>query len=228
MSNQLYFEFSETTKALGIVGCYFVMRGMKNSATNEEFQKLAQAELDEIRSSLTELAIQSDGVLAGFRLLHQKVNCSNRKHVASPENLLGMLLRNGRLPTINLIVDIYNLVSCQTRLALGAHATDKVEGGVELRLTKGDELFVPLGSDKPKPVGRGEYAYVDRSNEIICRLEVRQVEKTKVTLDTTSCFYIVQGNSNTPPMLVRMATERLIELTQRFCGGTVDMLYKCW
>jgi DNA/RNA-binding domain of Phe-tRNA-synthetase-like protein len=160
-----------------------------------------------------------DPVLAGFRRLHDAVGRSNKKNVASPENLLATVMANGRLPTVNVVVDIYNLVSLRTRLALGAHDIGEISGDVHLRLTTGSEGFWPLGSERPKPVGPGEYAYVDDRNDVICRLEVRQVERTKITIDTTECFYIVQGNEATDGPYLKAAADELVELTKRFCGG---------
>jgi DNA/RNA-binding domain of Phe-tRNA-synthetase-like protein len=156
------------------------------------------------------------------------VGVSNRKNVASPENLLRWLLKNGELPALNVVVDIYNLVSVRTRLALGAHDMARVTGGITLRLTNGSEGFVPLGSAEAKAVRAGEYAYVDDGNDVLCRLEVRQVEKTKVGPGTTGCFYIVQGNAATPDALIREAAGEVIALTTRFCGGEARMLHAPW
>ncbi|WP_096232156.1 hypothetical protein [Thermoanaerobacterium sp. RBIITD] len=88
-----------------------------------------------------------------------------------------------------------------------------------------DENYIPIGQDEPKPVKAGEYAYVDDANDIICRLEIRQVEKTKVTLDTKNCFYILQGNRATSKEYLEEAANRLINLTKRFLGGKEHILY---
>ena len=83
---------------------------------------------------------------------------------------------------------------------------------------------MPLGSDEPKPVRPGEYSYVDDDNEVICHLEIRQVEKDKVTEDSKNIFYIIQGNEATPQSLLQEAAEELIRLTTRFCGGAGRLL----
>ena len=91
-----------------------------------------------------------------------------------------LILKRGELAPINPVVDLYNLISIQSHLALGAHDIEYIDGNVNLRLTDGTERFVPIGADgQPEPVKAGEYAYVDDSNEIICHLETRQVEKRK-------------------------------------------------
>ncbi len=95
----------------------------------------------------------------------------------------------------------------------------KVEGDVTLRFAAGEERFVPMGQTEPEAVGAGEYCYFDGSGEVLCRLEFRQAEKTKMTEETTSGFFLVQGNPNTPRSLVERTLERMIELVQKFCGG---------
>ncbi len=125
---------------------------------------------------------------------------------------MNMLLKNGYLPNINLIVDIYNLVSVMTKLALGAHDLDSIKGDVSLRLTNGSETFLPIGYNKNKPISRGEYAYIDDNNDVLCRMEVRQVEKTKVTESTSNCMYIVQGNENAKEFSTVTATNTIYGL----------------
>ena len=140
---------------------------------------------------------KEDLILHGFRTLHEKVKRSNRKFPASPEELVRIFTETGRFPRINLLVDIYNFISLKTKLALGAHDMNNIKGNVTLRLTAGDEKFYPLGSNALTPVPPGEYSYIDDENNIICRMEVLQVEPTKITTDTTDVFLIVQGNENT-------------------------------
>ena len=221
----LQFDVSEKVLALGLNGVYFTMGGLCNKDTDPNFDLIKSQVVNEILEGLSMQTIEENSVLAGFRSLHQRVNVSNRKNIASPENLLSFLLQRRQIPHINLLVDIYNLVSIKSKLALGAHDIKHISGAVHLRLTNGGEIFWPLGSDKLKPVGVGEYAYVDDSNEILCRLETRQVEKTKVTLETTECFYIIQGSSASDAHYLKAVAEELITLTKRFCGGEERFLF---
>jgi DNA/RNA-binding domain of Phe-tRNA-synthetase-like protein len=222
------FSIDAAVARLGVRGAYLAMGGLSNRESDPAFAALRGQVLAEVRTGLTPEGLRDDPVLAGFRRLHSAVGVSSRKNVAAPENLLRQLLRTGELPRVNLLVDIYNLVSVRTRLALGAHDLAHASGDLRLRLTDGTERFVPLGAPEPKTVAAGEYAYVDEDNEVLCRLEVRQVEKSKVGLDATECFYIVQGNEATGDGLLRAAAEELIALTTRFCGGEARLLSAPW
>jgi DNA/RNA-binding domain of Phe-tRNA-synthetase-like protein len=222
------FIFTEEVRSLGVTGAYLVMTGVTNRERDPVFEAWQSEALAEVHATLEGSELTEEPVLTGFRRLHEAVGVSNRKNPASPENLLRYLLKKGSLPRINLLVDIYNTVSVRTRLALGAHDLAKIDGDVTLRLTNGTERYWPLGASQAEPVRAGEYAYVDRSGDVICRLEVRQVEKTRVTLATTGCFYIVQGNAATPEELIHAAVQELTELTTRFCGGAIRLLHAPW
>ena len=125
---------------------------------------------------------------------------------------------------INQAVDIYNLISLESKLALGAHNIDRVVGNITLRFTDGSERFVPIGQSEPIPVAAHEYSYCDDANEVLCRLEIRQVEKTKVDEEAQNVFYIVQGNDATPDELLRETAQRIIDLTTRYCGGQGEII----
>jgi len=222
------FVISEDVRRLGVTGAYFILRGVRNRAADPAFAALRDAEVERARSGLSRESIAADPVLKGFHLLHAAVGRDSRRNLASPENLREYLWKTGKFPQVNLLVDIYNLISLRTGLALGAHDLASVEGGIALRLTRGDERFHPLGAPGPEPVKPGEYSYVDDGNEVLCRMEVRQVEKTKVTETTRDVFYIVQGNPNTDEGLLRSATEELIRLTREHCGGELQLLEAPW
>ncbi|MCE1255312.1 MAG: tRNA ligase [Anaerolineae bacterium] len=222
----LNFNVSPEVSALGIKNICFRMDGLTNRESDPQFTALAVDAMEKIHAGLTGEALKNDPILLEFRNIHSRIGFSNRDYVAASEALLLTLFKTGHLPQVNLLVDIYNLVSVETRLSLGAHDIQNVDGNIRLRLCDGSETFWPLGSAQPKTVRPGGYAYIDQANEVICMLEVRQVQKTKATLDTHDCFYIVQGNAQTPLACLEAATSRLIELTQRFCGGQAQLLYR--
>lgn len=222
--DQFQFTISIEVRALGVKAVCFVMEQVHNQKTHPAFEQLKAHTLKHIVGDLSSEKIASDPTLLGFRQLHDAIGRSSRKNVASPESLLKLVLKTGSLPQVNLLVDIYNLMSIETRLSLGAHDLTAINGNVQLRSTDGTENFWPMGSDKPKVVSSGEYAYIDDSGDVLCRLEVRQGDKTKIDLNTTACFYIVQGNATTDAASLQTAAEELIALIKQFCGGQERML----
>lgn len=201
---------------LRIPAMAFVVEGVRAMEGVEEV--ISEAETA-AREALTPEAIEADPHLACYRELHEQVGARARD-VAAPEALRHMLLRTGSLPRINPVVDLYNAVSLRTRLALGAHNLDRIEGDVHLRFTTGTERFVPLGRQDPKPVRVGEYAYVDDAGDVLCRLEVRQGDKTKVGPDADRCLIVVQGNASLGEEAVERGAAELIRFFSA-AGATV-------
>jgi DNA/RNA-binding domain of Phe-tRNA-synthetase-like protein len=223
--SEVRFDVAGELLERGVRVAVFVMSGLRNQESHPEFEGLQAESVRSLLAGLSQPALRTDPILQGFRDLHTALGFSNRTYPAASEVLLESLLRNGRLPHINLLVDIYNLVSVETRLALGAHDLEKISGNVHLKSTTGSEGFLPLGAGEPKPVRPGGYAYIDDANDVICLLEVKQVEKTKVSLATTEGLFILQGNAQTGPETVQAAAGRLAALLQLFCGGQVRFLY---
>lgn len=213
------FQATDEVLALGVRGACVLVSELNNSTRSPKVEEWRTALFASLCATLTDASLADCPILKGFRELHQAVGRSNRKYPASAEALLTRVLKSGKLPSLNAVVDIYNGVSLETRLSLGAHDVRAIVGNVTLRLTKGDERFVPLGAVDPEPVGAGEYCYLDDTPEVLCRLEHRQVEKTKITENSSSVFYIVQGNAHTSQELISQALERLLQLTSDACGG---------
>lgn len=217
------FFIDDAVRALGVRGAFAVLTDLDNATVDTIALEAWRQELAaDLRAQIGPGFVERDPVLAGFRALHDAVGRSNRRFPSSAEALVELFLRKSLVPVINPLVDVYNGVSLLTRLSLGAHDLAHVRGDITLRLTRGEERFVPLGGVEPVAVSAGEYCYVDASGDVLCRLEHRQCEHTKVTPSTTACFYIVQGNAHTPRDLVDSTLDRLVRLTHRFCGGRLQ------
>ena len=193
--------------------------GLDNHGEDPEWAAYRDKRLEELFEEYAELDVHTDPILEGFNILHDKTGVKRRKNIPASENLIKLLKKNHGMFYINQAVDIYNLISLESKLALGAHNIDRVDGNVTLRFTDGSERFVPIGQTEPVPVVPHEYCYCDDANEVLCRLEIRQVEKTKVDEEAQNVFYIVQGNEATPDSLLHETAQTIIDLTAKFCGG---------
>jgi DNA/RNA-binding domain of Phe-tRNA-synthetase-like protein len=213
------FRIDPAVRALGVRGTFAVLVDLDNRVEPPGLSRWRDDLVDRLRVDLPPGFVETDPILAGFRALHDRIGRSNRRFPASAEALVGLFQRKGLVPAINPLVDLYNGVSLETRLSLGAHDLATVGGDITLRMTDGTERFVPLGTTVAETVPAGEYGYVDDRGEVLCRLEHRQCEHTKVTPATTQAFYIVQGNAATSAAMLETALARLVALTTEHCGG---------
>lgn len=204
----------------GVKIVFAAVEGMDNHGVNDEWQAYRTERIAQLYNEYKDIDVHADPVLEGFNILHDNVGVKRRKNIPASENLIKLLVKHGDMFYINRAVDIYNIISLESKLALGAHNMDKTEGNVTLRFTDGTEKYVPLGQTEPVAVAPHEYCYCDDSNEVLCRLEIRQVNKTAVDENAVNVFYIIQGNEATPDELLTETAQKVIDTTVKYCGGT--------
>jgi DNA/RNA-binding domain of Phe-tRNA-synthetase-like protein len=125
--------------------------------------------------------------------LQERYRGSSKRVEPTPVRIAKDLLRKPFRP-IQPIVDVYNLWSARLGLSIGAFDVDKIQGSISLRITNGSERFRPLGTNQSeKLVEPGGFAYVDDSGQVLCWLDVRQGETTKLTADTRKVIVIIEG-----------------------------------
>jgi len=218
------FIVEDKVKDLGVKILGLKIEGLDNKTPNKEFEMWRENKIQELILKYKDYDIKEDKVIEGFYELHNKVGVPRRKNLPASENLIRLLVKREDLVHINKVVDIYNIASIESKLCLGAHDIDKVSGNVYLKITDGSENFIPLGSEEAKPVGNGEYSFVDDNNDVICWLDIRQVDKTKVTEESENVLYFIIGNEeNTYEDLEKVANE-IIKFTTKYCGGKAIIL----
>jgi len=209
---------------LNIVVNFIVYKNIRNRKSDQSFNDYKQQVFSEIIPDLSKEMLKKDPVLEGYRDLRTKLGLSRNKAICSSEALLKLLMKKNTLPQVNLLVDIYNLLSVKTHISIGAHELGMINHHLDFKLTNGDELFIPMGSDDAIEISKGEYAYVDGSNEVLCRLDHRQCHKTRISESTQSCLLIIQGNQYTTSKQINSTTDELIKLVNQYCGGDAELI----
>ena len=213
------FIVDENVLALGVKIKAAVIEGINNKEISEEYEAWRKEKVASLIEKYKDYNIKADPIIEGFYELHQEVGVPRRKNLPASENLIRLLTKREELISINKAVDIYNILSIESKLCLGAHDIDKVDGNVTLKITDGTEKFLPLGSEELKPVKAGEYSFVDDNNDVVCWLDIRQVDKTKVTEDSKNVLYLIIGNKETKDEDLEKVTNDLISLTTKFASG---------
>ena len=218
------FKVEKAVLDAGVKIVFVVIQGLDNSKESYEWHAHREVLLNDLLERYKDVDVHQDPILEGFNLLHDHTGVKRRKNIPASENLIKLLQKHGSLTYINKVVDIYNLISLDSKLALGAHNIDRVSVNVTLRFTDGTERFVPLGQTEPVAINPHEYSYIDDSNEVLCRLEIRQVQKTLVDETARNVFYIVQGNDATSDELLHQTAQKIIDLTTQYCGGVGEII----
>ena len=138
------------------------------------------------------------------------------------EAMARRVLRGQELPSISRLVDIGNIISLRHLLPVGGHAIDVVEGDLTLCRAKGDETFVPFGSEKAESPESGEIIFCEGKTVLTRRWTWRQANHTLVTPETTALEFNVDGLQPVALDEVETACRELMSLIEQFCGGTLD------
>jgi DNA/RNA-binding domain of Phe-tRNA-synthetase-like protein len=169
-------------------------------------------------------AVRGIPEVAAFQAILREAGANPRRDPPSVERLLTTAIKRSHLPAINNLVDAYNLVSIRTLCSLGAHDLDIISLPVTLRLFTGNETFTPLGRNTSENITPGEFGYVDAQERVLCRLDVRQAEFSKVTADTGNVLLIVEATASHPVGAIRQAFHEVIDLITHHCGGKTEIV----
>lgn len=164
--------------------------------------------------------LSKDKIIKEYENLYKGVGVSVKNPI---RHLQEIIKERGKLPTINTVVDAYNMIACKRLVAAGAHDVNKIKGKVRLKIADGNENYVPLGTNKKEKIKPGEYVVVDDEN-VMCRLEVKQGDHTKIDKNSKNVFLYVQGNKEVSDDHLKNALEEMCELITKFSGGSYEIL----
>lgn len=211
-----YYVFPEIIDAnIPSLGVSIELLNEKNMDSLDDFiNKKVEFCLDKYRY----LEVKEIDNITGFNELHRRHGEKSKKIKSAPETLIRLMKKRGALARISPLVDIYNSISIEYALALGAHDWDSIKGDIVLKFTSGGERFIPIGAKESEIVFPGEYAYIDNStNEILCRLESRQSDISKLTETSKKILFIIQGNGKTSiDYLLSAKKELIVNLSQYY------------
>ncbi len=166
--------------------------------------------------------IKNQPILQGYRDLFTTIGVEGV--VASPEFLLRFIQKQGNIPQINTVVDAYNEVSAKKFIVASAHDLAKIDGDVRLVISTGNEVFYPVGrggkSEKPDA---GMWIGVDDSH-VLCLLNCKQSELSKVSLRTSDLLIYVQGNEVTSEEYLQNSLVEICQHIIKFNGGKYYLL----
>lgn len=136
-------------------------------------------------------SLSMNPTIAAYRNFFKKIRIDPTKVRPSGEALIRMILKQGRIPVINHVVDSMNIVSSMTGLSLSVFDTDKIIDNIIVRIALPGEHYVPHGNTAYATKG-GELIVAD-SEKILCLYPYRDTIATRVTEETKNIVLQVHG-----------------------------------
>src|SRR5271170_184372 len=90
-------------------------------------------------------AVLESGAIVATRAGYKALGKDPARYRGSAEALLRRVIAGKGLPRINNVVDVINLVSVESRLAIGLYDLEHVQGGIVLRVGREGETYKGIG-----------------------------------------------------------------------------------
>ena len=216
------FTIDKSLAELGITSVVLaIARNVDPQAPLSEafLQKQKEAENWALNCNLAEITDQP--TIQGYCDLLQKVGRSVKKNPPTVPALIPNIQHRGSIPRINSVIDIYNVESLHSLLAIGGHDLDKIGDEIEFTVSQKDDIFLPILS-KEKRVAPTDYVYRDEKG-ILAWLDVRDSDLYKFDDSTKNAIFIIQGNAHTS---VQMRLEALERIQQDLAAAMPDLEFE--
>ncbi len=186
-----------------------------------ELEAFRKNVLDEATKRWNVEELKDNPVFRAYRDFFWKVKVDPTKTRPAAEALLRRVLRGNPLPTINTLVDAYNLASVSTSIPFGAFDTDRMRDEPLMREDSPGEEFLGIGMDRPVQLGGGE-AVIQDDERLIAVYPYRDADYSKVTASTRNLLLLTCGVPGIGDEQLRAAEAVGVEYITRFCGGAAS------
>lgn len=197
---------------------------VENALSDETISKILNAEIEQ----RTGANLLDHEYVKAWDSMYTNLGVNPNKFPPSIKSLLKRIVKSGGFPFINSIVALFNYISLAYLIPCGGDDTDRIKGNLRLGISKGNEIFVPLGSMASETPLPGEVIYFDdKTLNVMCRRwNWRNGDFTKIQESTTRLVINIDGIDLVPRSVIEKAQDELAELLTRQCGAklTTDLL----
>ena len=150
--------------------------------------------------------------LEAWRDAYRAFGAKPQRTPCSVEALRKRAQRDGALPPVNAVVDLYNAISLRYALPIGGEDADAYAGTPRLVVAQGDEAFDTAQSGEPKTetVDPGEVIWRDDRGATCRRWNWRQGLRTRITDESTAMWFILERLDPMPIPALLQAGDDLI------------------
>jgi DNA/RNA-binding domain of Phe-tRNA-synthetase-like protein len=208
------------TRYPNVVGGVILAQGMTNGPTPASLQEAYQAEQQATLKRIGDTPLSQIKSLAAWRTALRGFGVEPTQYRSAAEALLRRLTKKGDIPSINLLVDLGNLVSIRYALPIAVFDTRAVQGTVTVHFADGSERYTTLGEAEVEHPEPGEVVFSDETGLVIARRWCwRQSEPSAAREDTTNALITVEAHHAEGHRDIEAALNDLLELLRKYAGG---------
>ncbi|HZW56208.1 MAG TPA: phenylalanine--tRNA ligase beta subunit-related protein [Nitrososphaerales archaeon] len=182
---------------------------------------LFKAEVERsIRDSVASIEeVKDQRIIRAYRDFYWKIGIDPTKTRPAGEALVRRIVSGKGLPTVNTLVDSYNLASAKSYVAIAAFDLSKIHReALLMRRSSAGEDFLGIGMDHPMMLSGKEIIIEDKnSGKLVALYPYRDSDDSKVTEETRSVLLMMCGVPGIEDGDLKDALELSSEFINRFC-----------
>lgn len=217
ISNAVFKKFPSLN--IGII----IGRDIDNTKTNPEIESLLRESESNIQRSFQVKTFKEHPKIVSLQEAHRAFGNNPNKFPPSHQALTKRILKGNKLPSINPIVDIYNIISLRYIVPAGGEDLDACMGDIQLVFADGTEEFIPLGEQENNPPTKGEAVYKDDKGVICRKLDWREGDRTKLTEKTKNAVLVIEAFPPVTREELQNALTEMQDLVQKYCKGSLQI-----
>jgi DNA/RNA-binding domain of Phe-tRNA-synthetase-like protein len=197
-----------------------IVSDVENSLANETIGRTLD---EEIKKKAGVNLIDHEFVKA-WDNVYVKLGSNPNKFPPSIKSLLKRVAKSGGFPFINSIVALFNYISIKYLIPCGGDDVARIEGNLRLGLSRGQEIFIPLGSESKETPDAGEVIYFDdKTLNVMCRRwNWRNGDFTKIQDSTKRLVINIDGIDPVPRSVIETARDELARLLEQQCKAKLS------
>lgn len=193
--------------------------GVSVRQANPSLEAFKKEVVEEVSASWILDDLKDNATFSAYRSFFWRVKVDPTKTRPASEALIRRILRGNTIPTINTLVDAYNLASVRTSIPLAAFDDGKLSGELLMREARTGEEFLGIGMNSPMRLEGGEPVVQD-TVRLIAVYPHRDADHSKVTNETKNIILMSCGVPGVSDEILESAERVGVATITRFCGGS--------
>lgn len=153
--------------------------------------------------------------------IYRKFGAKPQRTPCSAAALRKRVLRDGTLPSIDPVVDLYNAISIRYAVPVGGENIAAYDGAPQLVVADGTEPFDTMKEGQPanESPDQGEVVWRDNQGVTCRRWNWRQGVRTRLSAETRQMWFILESLPAMPLDALQEAGDRMIEGLRQMMPG---------
>jgi DNA/RNA-binding domain of Phe-tRNA-synthetase-like protein len=214
----LHFEepIAKAFPGLKVLDC--TIKNVRVTESDQSLQRLKDEVSTEIRSKFSLETLKDQQPMRAYRDFFWRVGTDPTKNRPASEALIRRILLGKPLPTINTLVDAYNIASIRSGVPIAAFDLDRLRGSMRMRFAKPNERFLGIGMEVPTEL-KGSEIVIEDDEGLTAIYPYRDAERTKIALDTKGTVLLFCGVPGVEEDRLEYSKRECVQQIIRFCGG---------